>query len=138
MIRSEWVWIFLSVHRGSVFIESVFPCSCHIVRGQQMLDKHLFELNLISYIFQTLFLNGIFWEVILKRFGFKGWKKLVKSEIPQSHLQFQALCDTNMKWHVVPCSTVLHFWKNGWLLWTCCFMTSGANFCYVSFNQWCP
>jgi hypothetical protein len=50
-----------------------------------MLDKHLFELNLISHIFQALFLNGIFWEVILKRFGFKHKKTQKKLEFT-SHI----------------------------------------------------
>lgn len=31
------------------------PSSCHLAREEQMLDKHLFELNLISYISQALF-----------------------------------------------------------------------------------
>lgn len=31
------------------------PSSCHLAREEQMLDKHLSELNLISYIFQALF-----------------------------------------------------------------------------------
>lgn len=30
-------------------------CSCHLAREEQMLDKHLFELSLISYISQALF-----------------------------------------------------------------------------------
>ena len=33
------------------------PSSCHVAGEEQILDKHLFELNLIGYIFQALILK---------------------------------------------------------------------------------
>ena len=47
------------------------PSSCHAAGEEQMLDKHLFELNLISYVFQALILK---WHLLgmLKRFCAHG------------------------------------------------------------------
>lgn len=35
---------------GLCLLNMFLSCSCHIARGEQMLGKHLFELNIISYV----------------------------------------------------------------------------------------
>lgn len=56
-----------------------------------MLGKHLFELNLIGYVFYPLFLNGIFWEGIPKWFGFREGKSSEKARIYQSYVQSEMM-----------------------------------------------
>lgn len=55
-------WVVLSTSglstpwaEGLSLFNLFFPSSCHVAREDQMLDKHVFELNQISYIFQALF-----------------------------------------------------------------------------------
>lgn len=53
----------------TVFLYLMFSrSSCHVAGEEQMLDKHLFEVNLISYIFKLYFKMAYVGTVILKRF----------------------------------------------------------------------
>lgn len=47
----------------TVFLYLMFSrSSCHVAGEEQMLDKHLFEVNLISYIFKLYFKMGVCWD----------------------------------------------------------------------------